>query len=110
MTDITNFNFAGDINVKSDLTEATQNVHIRVRKTRGRKCVTTLENLDVINSDPIFWNDLFKHFKKKLCHCNGSLDKDEKTMLLFGDQRAKIKKYLVDKELMKEDNIKVHGF
>ena len=110
MTDITNFNLSPDVNVENDLDEATRQVHIRVKKTRGRKCVTTVENLDVIDTDPLHWKDLFKHFRKKLCHCNGSLDEKEKVILLFGDQRTKVQKYLVEKDLVKEDNIKLHGF
>ena len=110
MTDITNFNISSNAQLEDELDESSRDVHIRVKKTRGRKCVTTLENLEVIDEDPVRWKDIFKDFRKKVCHCNGSLDEEEKTILLFGDQRAKVQKYLVDKKLVKEDNIKIHGF
>ena len=89
--------------------EDLKEIHIRVKKRNGRKCITTMEGLNVLDQDPRLWEKLFRYFKKTLC-CNGKLDKDNKSMLLSGDQREKIKKYLVEKNLCKETDIKIHGF
>lgn len=114
MTDITNFISDGSGGTSLDkkaleVIDDNQEVHIRVKKRNGKKCTTTVENLNVISDDPVYWRNLFKHFRKQLC-CNGSLDETEKSMLLFGDQREKVKQYLIDRKLCPVNNIKVHGF
>lgn len=112
MTDISNFGFtttSTDTKKVLDIVEDSQEIHIRVKKRNGKKCTTTIENLNVLNNDPAYWETLFKYFRTTLC-CNGSLDKDEKSMLLFGDQREKVKKYLLDKKLCTATNLKIHGF
>lgn len=108
MANITNFSLNQEI--ENDLEESTKEIHIRVKKTRGRKCITTIENIDVINEDTVYLKQLFRYFRKKLCHTNGAIDNKEKTIVLFGDQREKVKQYLVIKGIMKEENIKMHGF
>ena len=114
MADITNFTTIGLTKIDDDkkgpeIHEDIHEIHIRVKKRNGKKCITTVENLNVISQDPVFWKNLFKYFKKQLC-CNGSLDEQEKSMLLFGDQREKVKQYLLDKKLCIATDIKVHGF
>ena len=104
-----NNNEGGDHEQIGDQHEDLKEIHIRVKKRNGRKCITTLEGLNVISDDPILWKKLFRYFKKTLC-CNGSLDEVEKTFLLSGDQREKIKKYLLEKKLCQENEIKIHGF
>jgi translation initiation factor 1 len=110
MTDISTLIFnTQNIDIDDDLHEDSREIHIRIRKRNGKKCVTTMENLDVIDDDLSVWKSLFKHFKQTFC-CNGCINKEEKVIMLFGDQREKIKNYLIDKESIKKELIKVHGF
>ena len=113
ITDLVSTNMASIKNKEEDddnkQHEDLKEIHIRVKKRNGRKCITTMEGLNVLDQDPKLWEKLFRHFKKTLC-CNGSVDKNDKSMLLSGDQREKIKKYLLEMNFCKETDIKIHGF
>ena len=114
MADITNFGSINGGNEKEkekekELDIDSQFMHIRVKKRNGRKCITTIENLDVLEVEMKNWKNLFKFLKKTLC-CNGALHEEDKSIVLSGDQREKIRKYFVDKKLCKDENIKIHGF
>ncbi len=110
MTDITDLTAKNDIkDLEKDLEETTREVHIRVRKRNGRKCTTTLENLDVLGDGDLFWKKTLEHFKKTFC-CNGNLNEKDKSLQLSGGQRDNIKEYLVKENLVAEEYIKTHGF
>lgn len=91
-------------------------VDIRMRQRNGRKSVTTVENLPTDL-------DLKKILKawKTAFSCNGSLQKrgdddddDEAAcdvvIQLQGDQRLKVKEFLVHEGIVDKDAIKIHGF
>ena len=49
-----------------------------------------------------------KRIKKKFS-CNGSIDKNTNTIQVQGDQREKIKDYLVNRYNLNSEDIIVHG-
>merc|ERR1719341_920880 len=83
-------------------------VHIRIQQRNGRKTLTTVQGL---SSD----YDLKKIVRacKKEFACNGTVvDHSEygEVLQLQGDQRENICKLLVTCGLVKQDQLKVHGF
>lgn len=88
-------------------------IHIRITQRNGRKCITTVEHLDKFDENPKFVDKITKYLRKQLS-C-GATVKDEKdgtgkVIQLSGDHREKISQFLVEKEICKKDDIKVHGF
>ena len=82
-------------------------VHIRIQQRNGRKSLTTVQGLD----PKIDFSKLIKAFKKEFC-CNGCLvDSEElgKIIQLQGDQRAKVRQFLIEETLAAKERIKVHG-
>ncbi|GJQ08496.1 hypothetical protein GpartN1_g287.t1 [Galdieria partita] len=82
-------------------------VHIRLQQRNGRKCLTTIQGLDT----KLDLNKITKAFKKEFC-CNGCVVDDTelgRVIQLQGDQRDKVKKFLVQEKLAEKDLIKVHG-
>ncbi|KAG9048709.1 Eukaryotic translation initiation factor eIF-1 [Tulasnella sp. UAMH 9824] len=82
-------------------------LHIRIQQRNGRKSLTTLQGLGK-EYDP---KKLLKAFKKEFA-CNGTVVEDEQlgeVIQLQGDQRIKIKNFLVENGIL-ASNIKVHGF
>ncbi|CED84275.1 Translation initiation factor 1 (eIF-1/SUI1) [Phaffia rhodozyma] len=86
-------------------------VHIRIQQRNGRKTLTTLQGLDK-KFDP---KKILKAFKKEFA-CNGTVVEDEEAgqvIQLQGDQRLKIRQFLVESELFTEKEakaqIQIHG-
>ena len=79
-----------------------QIIHIRVFKRNANKYITIIENLSASNIET-----LLKQFKKNF-NCNGSIS--NKVIHLQGDQRIKVKEYLITNKITDKDNISVHGF
>jgi len=83
-------------------------VHIRVFKRNGRKCMTTLEltALPTITAD----NKAFMtKCSKKFC-VGASFDKEENVIKFSGDVRDGLAEILIADKLAEKDKIKVHGF
>lgn len=83
-------------------------VHIRVLQRNGKKNITLIENLDSLL-------DIKKILKyiKKVFNCNGSIIADINNRLVIqlqGDQRLKMRQFLISENICKEDTIKLHGF
>ena len=81
-------------------------VHLRKSQRNGRKCITIIEGLE---SDL----DIKKITKalKKIFQCNGAIMKDEsenEIVQLSGDQREKIKDFLVNEEICQLEDIVIH--
>lgn len=86
-----------------------EKVHIRIRQRNGRKRITIIQNLS--DDLSISLKDILKDLKKSLC-CNGCIDENEKYgtyIKISGDQREEVKKYLVEKNLVDAEKIKIHG-
>lgn len=96
--------------LKNDLDEILHReiVHLRIQKRSGRKHITTItglgQDLDFIR--------LLKAFKKNF-KCIGSLDiqnEDVIAIKLSGDQRENIRDFLLQEEIITDENcIIIHG-
>ena len=83
-------------------------VHVRIQQRNGRKTLTTVQGL----SDEYDLKKIIKVAKKEFA-CNGTVvDHSEygEVLQLQGDQRENICKLLVSCGLVKQDQLKVHGF
>ena len=83
-------------------------VHVRIQQRNGRKTLTTVQGL----SDEYDLKKIIKVAKKEFA-CNGTVvDHSEygEVLQLQGDQRENICKLLVNCGLVKQDQLKVHGF
>ena len=83
-------------------------VHIRILQRNGKKKITLIENLDSLL-------DIKKILKyiKKVFNCNGSIIVDINNRLIIqlqGDQRVKMKQFLISENICKETTIKLHEF
>ena len=97
-----------------------QKCHLRYQQRNGRKCYTLIEGLtNHTLPDDLTPEKLLKRFKKKF-NCNGTLQKQQQlkqinkenqsVLVLNGDHRLALKKYLVDNNIFTSNNIIVHGF
>lgn len=83
-------------------------VHIRVQQRNKKKCITTIQGLEIDL-------DLKKILRaiKKCYSTNGTIIKDEKigdVMQLQGDQRKNCLDFFTTYGIYKKDEIKIHGF
>ena len=95
-------------NVKSKKNEVKDSVHIRVQQRNGKKSLTTVQGLP----GAFDLKKILKALKKEYC-CNGCVVEDEelgKVLQLQGDQRKNVSTFIVENELAKKENIKIHGF
>jgi len=86
---------------------AQNNVHIRVQQRNGRKCVTTIQGLP----PDLDLKKIIKELKKSFS-CNGSTQQDPELgqiIQLSGDQRDKVKNFLLEEGLVEKDRMKIHG-
>ena len=98
------------------IVESQLDIHIRIHQRNRRQSLTIVEGLDEISpEDETYTKSLVKVFRKKF-NCSVSLKKDNKdnkgnnVLQLQGDQRVGVKSYLIDNELARVEEIKVHGF
>jgi translation initiation factor 1 len=83
--------------------------HIRLQKRNGRKSITTIVGLE----QDLDFRRLLKAFKKNF-KCIGSLDvadnNDVLAIKLSGDQRENVKEFLLQEEIiLDEECIIIHG-
>ncbi|KAJ2859276.1 Eukaryotic translation initiation factor eIF-1 [Coemansia erecta] len=82
-------------------------IHLRIRNRKGRKMLTTIQGLP----EMFDYKKLVKHFRNAFS-CMGVIIDDEaygKTIELSGDQRAKVREFLISEEIATADTIKTHG-
>jgi len=77
-------------------------IHIRVKQRNGKKSTTSIEGLSANFQTTL-------QSLRKVLACNGSIQ-DSNVILLFGDQRIAIKKYLIDNNIAANADIIVHGY
>merc|ERR1711904_588330 len=100
-------NIPGIINIDRNCDDVICNnyVHIRVQQRNSRKCITTVEGID-IRFDK---KKILKDMKKEFC-CNGCIvDQDLGQVLqLQGDQRRRVYDFLVrpPESIVKKESIK----
>ncbi|XP_016093621.1 eukaryotic translation initiation factor 1-like [Sinocyclocheilus grahami] len=83
-------------------------IHIRIQQRNGRKTLTTVQGI----SDDYDKKKLVKAFKKKFA-CNGTVIEHPEygeVIQLQGDQRKNICQFLMEINIVKEEQLKVHGF
>ncbi|ETE57462.1 Eukaryotic translation initiation factor 1b, partial [Ophiophagus hannah] len=83
-------------------------IHIRIQQRNGRKTLTTVQGI----ADDYDKKKLVKAFKKKVA-CNGTeIEHPEYggVIQLQGDQRKNICQFLLEVGIVKEEQLKVHGF
>ncbi len=82
-------------------------VHIRIQQRTGKKVVTIIQGLD----SKVPRKELIKKFKTMYA-CGGHIAEDEEfgeVIQLTGDQRFKVRDYLVDNGLVEDDKVEIHG-
>ncbi|XP_065191630.1 eukaryotic translation initiation factor 1b-like [Sycon ciliatum] len=83
-------------------------VHIRIQQRNGRKTLTTVQGL----SDEYDKKRIVRALKKQFA-CNGTVvDHSEygEVIQLQGDQRNNVCQFLTTVGLVKEEQLKIHGF
>ncbi|CAJ0934798.1 unnamed protein product [Ranitomeya imitator] len=83
-------------------------IHIRIQQRNGRKTLTTVQGI----ADDYDKKKLVKAFKKKFA-CNGTVIEHPEygeVIQLQGDQRKNICQFLMEIGIVKEEQLKVHGF
>uniref|UniRef100_A0A4X2K7J8 SUI1 domain-containing protein n=1 Tax=Vombatus ursinus TaxID=29139 RepID=A0A4X2K7J8_VOMUR len=83
-------------------------IHIRIQKRNCRKTLTTIQG----TANDYDKNKLMKAFKKKFA-CNGAVIEHPEygeIIQLQGDQRKNICQFLLEDDIVKEEQLKVHGF
>lgn len=82
-------------------------VHIRKSARNARKCHTIIEGLP----DDLDFKKIGKHLAKTN-HCSYTIINDDKYGLVIqfsGDKRNEIKKFLIDEEICKPEQLHIHG-
>ncbi|XP_071942308.1 eukaryotic translation initiation factor 1-like [Antedon mediterranea] len=83
-------------------------IHIRIQQRNGRKTLTTVSGI----SDAYDKKKLVKVFKKQFA-CNGTVvehPEHGEVIQLQGDKRNSICEFLLEINLAKKGQLKVHGF
>ena len=83
-------------------------VHLRVQQRNRRKCILTITGLD----DDLDLKKICKALRKNL-QCNGAVVKDKEfgeIIQLQGDHRQTVRDFLVDQEIVTNDQVIIHGF
>ncbi|ARF09556.1 translation initiation factor 1 [Indivirus ILV1] len=92
-------------------------IHIKIKKRTGNTYLTYVENLDKIELSKgenvnEFLKKITKFFKKSFM-CGAFIEENEKgskIIVMNGDHRQKLKELLIDKKIVQENQIKIHGF
>lgn len=105
-------NILGDLEICDPTNELKsafeEKIHLRIQKRNARKAITTIEGLTEHNVNQ---KKLLAALRKKLC-CNGSLKKTEKgeVIIVQGDHRDELSKFLKQELELKDNSIVIHGF
>ncbi|XP_060197947.1 protein translation factor SUI1 homolog 2-like [Lycium barbarum] len=87
---------------------AKEYVRIRIQQRNNRKSVTTIQGL----KKEFSYEKILKVLKKEFC-CNGNVVQDKelgKVIQLQGDQRKNVTQFLLNADIVKKEQIKIHGF
>merc|ERR1712071_657292 len=93
---------------KSEVNLGSGLVHIRIQQRNGRKTLTTVQGLE----SQFDKKKLVRAFKKELA-CNGTVVEHPEygeVIQLQGDQRNNVCSFLTKIGIVKETQLKVHGF
>lgn len=83
-------------------------IHVRIVKRNNRQFKTYLENLP----NNIDFKDILRKLKIYFsCNGNISIDKDSKIIILQGDHRCDIQRFLLNNKIINNNNdVIIHGF
>lgn len=100
-------------NLEKDLNDIDWKIEISIKKGRGKKQLTSVSGLDKVErpegiSLEKFLKKITTMLKKKLV-CGAFID-DGNIITLNGDHREEIKKFILERNMAKEDQIKMHGY
>ncbi len=104
--DINNIDFEDGIEI-SDNMQLLDTVHIRIQQRNGKKVITIIQGLDAKIPRKV----LIKKFKTMYA-CGGHIAQDAEfgeVIQLTGDQRLKVRDYLVANGMVEAQNIEIHG-
>ena len=104
--DINNIDFEDGVETADNL-KLLDSVHIRIQQRTGKKVITIIQGLDA----KVPRKELIKKFKTMYA-CGGHIADDEEfgeVIQLTGDQRFKVRDYLVDNNLVEADKVEIHG-
>jgi translation initiation factor 1 len=104
--DINNIDFEDGVETADNM-QLLDTVHIRIQQRNGKKVITIIQGLDA----KIPRKDLIKKFKTMYA-CGGHIAQDEEfgeVIQLTGDQRLKVRDYLVAYGMVEAHNIEIHG-
>ncbi len=104
--DINNIDFEDNAETADNL-KLLDSVHIRIQQRNGKKVITVIQGLDA----KIPRKELIRKFKTMYA-CGGHIATDEEfgeVIQLTGDQRIKVRDYLVDNGLVESDKVEIHG-
>jgi len=97
-----------DLEKKSDINIGGGTVHIRIQQRNGRKTLTTVQGI----SEEFDKKKLVRAFKKEFA-CNGTVVEHPEygeVVQLQGDQRNNVCQFLTKIGIVKEEQLKLHGF
>lgn len=104
--DINNIDFEDGAETADNL-RLLDSVHIRIQQRTGKKVITIIQGLDA----KVPRKELIKKFKTMYA-CGGHIAHDEEfgeVIQLTGDQRFKVRDYLIDTGLVESDKVEIHG-
>lgn len=101
------------IDIETDIENEFRNLpknltHIFVNQRSSKKYITIIENLP----EKIDHKSFLSTFNKKF-NCGGSISKDDKgnkVIVLQGNQKENVRKFLIEKNIKKDDEIHIHGY
>jgi translation initiation factor 1 len=100
--------FSANFDIDLELTKNDSEIHLRIQQRNGRKCITIIEGMKNFNKNNNL-EKITKELKQKL-NCRGTIKEDGNVVEFSGDQRNKIKEYLISNGICPESKIKIHGF
>jgi translation initiation factor 1 len=104
--DINNIDFEDGVETADNM-KLLDSVHIRIQQRTGKKVITVIQGLDA----KVPRKELIKKFKTMYA-CGGHIADDAEfgeVIQLTGDQRFKVRDYLVDSNLVEADKVEIHG-
>ena len=104
--DINNIDFEDGVETTDNM-QLLEAVHIRIQQRNGKKVITIIQGLDA----KIPRKELIKKFKTMYA-CGGHIAHDDEfgeVIQLTGDQRLKVRDYLVANGMVEAHNIEIHG-
>ena len=89
--------------------DTTAEIHLRIKQRTKKKSITYIEGIKSLKYNDKEIENLTKKFRTSF-NCSAALKKDVGVIIMQGDHRDNIKNYLIKNNIVKTDQIKIHGF